>query len=180
MARVSGGEGRAATFVQAALVSGGRRSPGDLAVFPATLSFRDVEELLAQRGIDASCKTIRCWTIKFGPPQPSPVLRFCRIGNSGVGDGGAVSPTTTRLWKTQIGGGRGSSAGGGHDCLRPGGKGEFWPPVVNLSALKSLRALCSWKPKMCRTACGTFIVQKAGRDRFRYPAASGSGRSAIR
>jgi putative transposase len=31
------------------------------------LSFRDVEELLAQRGIDVSYKTTRCWTIKFGP-----------------------------------------------------------------------------------------------------------------
>ena len=35
--------------------------------FRFTLSFRDVEELLAQRGIDASYETIRCWTIKFGP-----------------------------------------------------------------------------------------------------------------
>jgi hypothetical protein len=31
------------------------------------LSFRDVEELLAQRGIEVSYETIRCWTIKFGP-----------------------------------------------------------------------------------------------------------------
>jgi len=34
--------------------------------FRFTLSFRDVEELLAQRGIEVSCETIRCWTIKFG------------------------------------------------------------------------------------------------------------------
>ena len=50
--------------------------------FRFTLSFRDVEELLAQRGIDLSYETIRCWTIKFGPqiarnlkrrrPAPSP------------------------------------------------------------------------------------------------------------
>lgn len=50
--------------------------------FRFTLSFRDVEELLAQRGIEASYETIRCWTIKFGPqiarnlkrrrPAPSP------------------------------------------------------------------------------------------------------------
>ena len=31
-----------------------------------TLSFRDVEELLAQRGIEVSYETIRCWTLKFG------------------------------------------------------------------------------------------------------------------
>jgi transposase-like protein len=32
-----------------------------------TLSLRDVEERLAQRGIEVSYETIRCWTIKFGP-----------------------------------------------------------------------------------------------------------------
>lgn len=32
-----------------------------------SLSFRDVEELLALRRIDFSYETIRCWIIKFGP-----------------------------------------------------------------------------------------------------------------
>ena len=50
--------------------------------FRFTLSFRDVEEMLAERGIEVSYETIRCWTIKFGPrfaraltkrrPAPSP------------------------------------------------------------------------------------------------------------
>ncbi len=50
--------------------------------FRFTMSFRDVEELLAERGIEVSYETIRCWTIKFGPqiaanlkakrPAPSP------------------------------------------------------------------------------------------------------------
>ncbi len=31
-----------------------------------TLSFRDVEELLAERGIDASYETVRRWALKFG------------------------------------------------------------------------------------------------------------------
>jgi transposase-like protein len=31
-----------------------------------TLSFRDVEELLAERGLDISYETIRCWFLKFG------------------------------------------------------------------------------------------------------------------
>lgn len=35
--------------------------------FRFTLSFRDVEEMLAERGIELSYETIRCWTIKFGP-----------------------------------------------------------------------------------------------------------------
>ncbi len=36
--------------------------------FRFSLSLRDVEELLAQRGVDVSYETIRCWTKKFGPP----------------------------------------------------------------------------------------------------------------
>lgn len=35
--------------------------------FRFSLSLRGVEELLAQRGIEVSCETIRCWTINFGP-----------------------------------------------------------------------------------------------------------------
>ncbi len=35
--------------------------------FRFSLSFRDVEEIVAQRGVDVSYETIRCWTIKFGP-----------------------------------------------------------------------------------------------------------------
>lgn len=62
--------------------------------FRFTLSFRDVEEMLAQRGVDVSYETIRCWTIKFGPqiarnlkrtrPAPSPRWHLdevvCNIG----------------------------------------------------------------------------------------------------
>jgi transposase-like protein len=62
--------------------------------FRFTPSFRDVGELLAQRGIEVSYETIRCWTIKFGPriarnqkrrrPAPSPRWRLdemvCNIG----------------------------------------------------------------------------------------------------
>ena len=31
-----------------------------------TLSYRDVEELLAERGLDISYETVRCWVPKFG------------------------------------------------------------------------------------------------------------------
>jgi transposase-like protein len=34
--------------------------------FRFTLSLRDVEKLLAHRGIEVSYETIRCWTLKFG------------------------------------------------------------------------------------------------------------------
>ena len=32
-----------------------------------TLSFRDVRDLLAERGIAVSCETVRCWVNHFGP-----------------------------------------------------------------------------------------------------------------
>ncbi|WP_428062234.1 IS6 family transposase [Brevundimonas sp.] len=62
--------------------------------FRFSLSLRDVEELLAVRGIEVSYETIRCWTIKFGPqiarrlkrlrPSPSPRWHLdevvCSIG----------------------------------------------------------------------------------------------------
>ena len=35
--------------------------------FRFTLSIRDVEELLAQRGIEVSREAVRQWVIKFGP-----------------------------------------------------------------------------------------------------------------
>ena len=35
--------------------------------FRVTLSFRNVEELLAQRGIEVSYETVRQWTLRFGP-----------------------------------------------------------------------------------------------------------------
>lgn len=62
--------------------------------FRFTLSLRDVEELLAHRGIEVSYEAIRCWTIKFGPqiaanlkakrPAPSPRWHLdemvCKVG----------------------------------------------------------------------------------------------------
>ena len=32
-----------------------------------TLSYRDIEEILAERGIDVSYETARRWCLKFGP-----------------------------------------------------------------------------------------------------------------
>ena len=32
-----------------------------------TLSYRDVEELLAERGLDVTYETVRSWVVKFGP-----------------------------------------------------------------------------------------------------------------
>jgi transposase-like protein len=35
--------------------------------FRFTMSLRDVEDMLAERGIDVSYETVRCWANKFGP-----------------------------------------------------------------------------------------------------------------
>jgi putative transposase len=35
-----------------------------------TLSYRDVEDLLAERGVDVSYETVRRWVLKFGPLLP--------------------------------------------------------------------------------------------------------------
>ena len=59
-----------------------------------TLSLRDVEEMLAQRGIDVSYETIRAWVSKFGP-QIAAKLKAKRPA-------GAVSPTATRLQAAAI------------------------------------------------------------------------------
>jgi putative transposase len=46
-----------------------------------TLSYRDVEDLLAERGLDVSYETVRRWVLKFGPVEQR--LRRCRPRPSG-------------------------------------------------------------------------------------------------
>ena len=38
-----------------------------------TLSFRDVEEMLAERGVDVSNEAVRRWFLKFRCLEPSPI-----------------------------------------------------------------------------------------------------------
>jgi transposase-like protein len=42
-----------------------------------TLSYRDVEEVLAERGLDLSYESVRSWVLKFGPAIARG-LRRCR------------------------------------------------------------------------------------------------------
>src|SRR3984893_12462837 len=42
-----------------------------------TLSYRDVEDLLAERGLEVSYETVRRWVLKFGPAIARQ-LRRCR------------------------------------------------------------------------------------------------------
>src|SRR6478609_3418170 len=70
-----------------------------------TLSFRDVEELLAERGIDASYETVRRWFLKFGPsiaanirrsrPRPSD---HWHLDEMVISISGGRSTTRVRCW----------------------------------------------------------------------------------
>ena len=51
--------------------------------FRFPLSFRDVEEMLAERGIDVSYEAIRRWILKFGPAIAAKV-RSRRVQHSGT------------------------------------------------------------------------------------------------
>src|SRR2546430_11594294 len=53
-----------------------------------TLSYRDVEEFLAERGLDISYETVRCWVLKFGPV----IARRLPVR------GRAIAGTSTRWW----------------------------------------------------------------------------------
>jgi transposase-like protein len=43
-----------------------------------TLSYRDVEDLLAERGLDVSYETVRRWVLKFGPVFAQGLRRSAR------------------------------------------------------------------------------------------------------
>jgi hypothetical protein len=43
-----------------------------------TLSYRDVEDLLAERGLTVSNESIRRWVLKFGPIMARNLLKFTR------------------------------------------------------------------------------------------------------
>jgi len=55
-----------------------------------TLSYRDVEELLAERGLDISYETVRRWVLKFGPGSHD--------GCVGVALGRAIAGISTKWW----------------------------------------------------------------------------------
>jgi hypothetical protein len=72
-----------------------------------TLSFRDVEDLLAERGLDISYETVRRWVMKFGPQfarelrnrRPKPTLAGISMRwlfRSQVGISGCGEPLMTK------------------------------------------------------------------------------------
>ena len=75
MAGWSRGDSVEIDYIQASPLPAGHYPPGGVALFPLHDGFRDVEDLLAERGIEVSYKTIRCWTIKFGPAFASNLKR---------------------------------------------------------------------------------------------------------
>jgi len=73
-----------------------------------TLSYRDVEELLAERGLEVSYETMRRWVLKFGPgfarrlrrsrPRPSDRWHLDEmvVRIAGKADGTCGAPLITR------------------------------------------------------------------------------------
>ena len=50
--------------------------------FRFTMSLRDVEDLLAERGIDVTYETVRCWVNKFGPAISANIRKARGRGDS--------------------------------------------------------------------------------------------------
>ena len=63
--------------------------------FRFPLSFRDVEDLLAERGIDVSYETVRRWSIKFGLAYASITAALV----AGVGGSRWSMSRPARRWK---------------------------------------------------------------------------------
>ena len=101
----------------AALSYKGHRYPGEIInhcvwlYFRFPLSFRDVEEMMLQRGVVVSYETIRRWCDKFGRPTPtgcaaaalapatSGTSTRCSSGSTvGCGTCGARSTSTATSW----------------------------------------------------------------------------------
>ena len=82
-------------FVPPPPLSGGDHPARGLGLFAFHIELSSVEELLAERGLDISHETVRCWVLKFGPanrataapasPSAEQSLAFGR-------DGGAHRP----------------------------------------------------------------------------------------
>ena len=59
-----------------------------------TLSYRDVEDLLAERSLDISYETIRSWVLKFGPV----IARQVKSYETGAGDYIPFEPEEFEKW----------------------------------------------------------------------------------
>src|SRR5258708_7762564 len=89
-----------------------------------TLSYRDVEELLAERGLDLSYETVRRWVLKFGPSiarqlrqhRPRPSDRW-RLDEMVV----RIAGKRMYLWRAGRPRGRGARHAGPAPPGRPGG-----------------------------------------------------------
>ena len=60
--------------------------------FRFSLSFRDIEELMASRGIIVSCETIRQWTLKFGQGYANELRRRQPVAPADAATGMTAAP----------------------------------------------------------------------------------------
>ena len=79
----------------------------------STLSHRDVEDLLAERGLEISHETVRCWVLKFGPliarklrqgrPRPSERWHLDEMVVRIAGKRMSLWRSACRIWISQRG-----------------------------------------------------------------------------
>src|SRR6202453_5069955 len=61
------GHAKGVRFEHGSVLGGKTRAARVSSQWKSTLSYRDVEDLLAERGLDVSYETVRRWVLKFGP-----------------------------------------------------------------------------------------------------------------
>jgi transposase-like protein len=132
--------------------------------FRFTLSLRDVEEMMAQRGIIVSREAIRCWVIKFGPLITANIRRrrgpptgrwhldemVCKIGGRrtwlwrAVDDEGEVLEVLVQKRRTTAAGTKLfrkllKSQGVHHDTVTTDGRGSYRAALRKLGILNHHR-----------------------------------------
>ena len=113
-----------------------------------TLSYRDLEELLAERGFDISYETVRRWVLKFGPaiarrlrqrrPRPSDRWHLdemvVRIAGERMYRG---VPSTTRVSRRPAGSASARHSGGAAADAQAAKKQGFGPKLLVTDKLRS-------------------------------------------
>jgi len=83
-----------------------------------TLSYRDVEDLLAERGLDISYETVRRWVLKFGPAPASPSAERSLASRRDGGADRRQADVTVACGQSR---GRGPRHAGAAPTRQPGG-----------------------------------------------------------
>jgi hypothetical protein len=107
-----------------------------------TLSYRDVEELLAKRGLDVSYETVRRWVLKFGPL----IARKLRQRRP--------RPSDRRTWTRWLFGSPASGCTSGVPSTTKARSSTCWSRVAGQPVGVAVDAQASQKPRVCAEIAG--------------------------